>query len=129
MHLKNYNFEYKDKWTPSDQNQIYNIIVIQSMIFKYRGNELAIFQTYLRRAFLIAKDGKSAKETSLMDQVFTLTDKAFWVNLMSGDVSKADKGAVNAVSEELPNGSEMYLAVKKFVEENAGITERRGFRY
>jgi len=99
------------------------------MIFKYRGNELAIFQTYLRRAFLIAKDGKSAKETSLMDQVFTLTDKAFWVNLMSGDVSKADKGAVNAVSEELPNGSEMYLAVKKFVEENAGITERRGFRY
>lgn len=94
----------------------------------YKGFDLAIFPTYRRRAFLVARDGKYTEEsnTLFVDNIFKLNGEE--------DFSKfknviPNQDVVNLIEKEMPNGSDVWRSVKTFVENAMGITSSRGCRY
>lgn len=95
---------------------------------EYRGNDLAIFPTYRRRAFLVARDGKYIEEKKglFVDNIYKLLDK---VDLNDYRTVIPAQQIVDLVEKEMPNGSEVCASVKKFVETKLGIVSKRGCRY
>ncbi len=94
----------------------------------YRGNDLAIFRTYRRRAFVVARDGKYTEEDNklFVDNIFKLRDK---VDFNDYKTAKPDKKIVDLVEREMPNYSDVWRNVKAFIEASMGITSKRGCRY
>ncbi len=95
---------------------------------EYKGYDLAIFGTYRRRAFIVARDGKYTEEAPelLIDSIYELRNK---VDFNEYRTAKPDKEIVELIEKEMPKGSDVWRNVKDFVEENMGITSARGCRY
>ncbi len=94
----------------------------------YRGNDLAIFRTYRRRAFVVARDGEYTEDGNelFVENIFKLRDK---VDFNDYRTAKPNASIVALVEREMPKGSEIWLKVKNFVETCMGITSRVGCRY
>ena len=93
---------------------------------EYNGNDLAIFNTYRRRAFLVARDGKYTEKTSEI----TVND-ILNMSVDFGEYRNAhpDKNVIDTVQNIIPKDSDSYMKVKKFIEKELGIVSKRGCIY
>lgn len=91
---------------------------------EYTGWDLAIFPTYRRRAFVVARDGKYTEE-SFVENIYGIENVDF------NEFRKAvpDERIVELIEKEMPNGSDIHLKIKAFVEKKLGIVSKRGCRY
>lgn len=94
----------------------------------YKGFDLAIFPTYRRRAFVVARDGRYTEEsnTLFVDNVFKLDRK---VDFNKWKNATPNQDVVKLIEKEMPNGSDVWRNVKSFVENAMGVKSSRGCRY
>lgn len=93
---------------------------------EYNGNDLSIFNTYRRRAFLVARDGKYTEEVyevTVNDILNMLVDFSEYKN------AHPDKDVIDTVQKVFPKNSESYIILKKSIEDKLGITSKRGCNY
>lgn len=98
---------------------------------KYRGNDLCIFPTYRRRAFILASKGEFVEEAPFVNRALLYTDKAYWENMkeeVKSDVTMNEQ-LVKVIEFEMPMGSDTWRNIKAFVEEQLNITSSRGCQY
>lgn len=94
----------------------------------YMGYDLCIFPSYRRRAFLVARDGKYSDETPelVVNNIYSVAENE---NLRIYQNLTPDETIVERVKQEMPQGSNLHLEVKGFVEREMGIAGCRGYRY
>lgn len=94
----------------------------------YRGNDLALFPTYRRRAFIVSRDGKYTEQDDdlFVDNIFKIAAE---VDLNDYRTATPDQSLMELITKEMPNGSELCKSVKQFVEHRMGIVSTRGCRY
>lgn len=95
---------------------------------KYRGFDLAIFVTWRRRAFIVARDGKYTEEKR---ELFVEGIYEANKNVDFNEFRKAtpNQDVVALVEKEMPKGSEIWMQLKRVVEKNMGIDSERGCQY
>lgn len=95
---------------------------------KYRGFDLAIFPTWRRRAFIVARDGKYTEEKQelFVEGIFE-ANKRMDFNEYRKYVPNPN--VVALVEKEMPKGSDLWKQIKYVVEKNMGINSERGCQY
>ena len=91
----------------------------------YYGNDLCIFGTYRRRAFIVARDGMFTENELVLENIF----KKGKDELIACRNAYPNKEVMELVKEEMPKGSDICCAVKRYIESKMGITSERGYSY
>lgn len=95
---------------------------------KYRGFDLAIFVTWRRRAFVVARDGKYTEEKHALF-VEGIVEANKKVEFKDYRKSIPNPNVVALVEKEMPKGSAVWAQLKAIVEKNMGIDSERGCQY
>ena len=82
---------------------------------EYRGNDLTIFRTYRRRAFIVARDGKYTESNELLvDRIFSLDETTDFSLSYYRDKHLCFE-LMRQIEKEMPKGSDKWRSVKEFV--------------
>ena len=93
----------------------------------YKGNDLAIFGTYRRRAFIVARDGKYTEEKPelFINNIYKLSEK---VDFNDYKYAKPNSEVVELVEREMMNYV-TYSQIKSFVDSKLGVISSRGCKW